>query len=189
MKRLILMALFCSAVGGCATTDAGPAIAGAYASNPMPGDQESDASHRGTRDYTLTLYEDGTYVAGWLLRIDGRRILTMIHSGVEPYDLQTNSRGSWRMTDGKLILRSVGPAYSVTEMTRRQSVRSILPEESQADVFVGNGHWVIVWKAVEYHIEDHSWEKTPNKSADSTVSAGTPAAEQPRVPASAASHL
>ena len=32
-------------------------------------------------------------------------------------------------------------------------------------------------------------EEKPNKSADSTTSAGTSAAEQPRVPASAASHL
>jgi hypothetical protein len=184
-KRLILAAIFLSTVGGCATTAAGPAIAGSYAPNPIPGDQDSDASHRGTRDYTLTLYEDGTYVAGWWLYFDGKRILTMMFSGLEPYDLQTNSRGSWRIADGKLILRSVGPAHSVTETTRRQSVRSIHPEESQADLFLRNGRWVVVWKDIEYP----SRQETPNKSADSTASAGTSAAGQPRVPPSAASHL
>jgi len=35
----------------------------------------------------------------------------------------------------------------------------------------------------------HQVDKLPNKSADSTTSAGTSAAEQPRVPASAASRL
>jgi protein TonB len=39
--------------------------------------------------------------------------------------------------------------------------------------------------SVEFHLE----QKAPNQSADSTTSAGTSAAEQPRVPASAASHL
>jgi len=38
---------------------------------------------------------------------------------------------------------------------------------------------------IEFHLE----QKAPNQSADSTASAGTSAAGQPRVPASSASHL
>jgi hypothetical protein len=52
---------------------------------------------------------------------------------------------------------------------------------------------VVEISPVDFHgtitVEMAPADTPPNKSADSTASAGTPAAEQPRVPASTASHL
>jgi hypothetical protein len=151
MKRHIIAAIFVTIFAGCGMTPSRAPIAGFYASNPVHEEEDwkwaDGRSHTATRDLTLTLYPNGDYRARWEMYHDGE----LVHfSGLMPYDFQTNSTGTWTLSNGRLLLRSSGPAYIVTAMMLRQQGGTVTPEESEAAVSFRDGHWIIVWNQTEY---------------------------------------
>jgi hypothetical protein len=90
--------------------------------------------------------------------------------------------GRWCLDrGGRLVLHYVSKdkkqseaVFTVREADGRIILKLTSPEEFPFVTFFG---------------DEYPKEEAPNKSADSTPSAGTSAAEQPRAPASAASHL
>ena len=131
-----------------------------------------------TRELTLTLFPDGSFITWFQDYFDG----TIIHfSGLAAYDLQANARGTWRFANGRLFLRAVGPSYIVTQWAMGADA-SFPTEEDQATAVYRDGHWDITWKQTEYVFK----KAVPNKSPLPTPASGTPAAGAPVVPSSGA---
>lgn len=168
--RIAIIVSFFVVVCGCAALAVRPQIAGYYASNPV-----TDAS--GNLNYTkwtLTLSPDGTYVAGRLRYLDGELARESV---LEGYDLRANSRGSWSLANGQLLLRTTSARDKLTEQMMREHGHVVTPEESVARVVLREGHWVIDWKQVEYRYV----ALAPNRSSDPTLSSVTPpAVQEPR---------
>jgi hypothetical protein len=155
MKLFIPVVFAAIALAGCVMAPTKSSISGLFASNPVREDpshfQWADGKDRVvTTDLTLRLSPDGSFSTWSRMYFDGEVVR---FSGLAAYDLQTNSKGSWRIADGKLILRSMGPTYFVTDMMWQQTGKTMVPEESQADLIRRNGQWHIVWKNVEYTLQ------------------------------------
>jgi hypothetical protein len=104
-----------------------------------------------------------------------------------------------KVTPGRWIPHPEVVLFLVPLLWRQQTTSSWYEADRSLTVVTkGYGHeltfWVILFAIAElllFQIFTRLSQNgnVPNQAADSTVSAGTSAAEQPRVPASAASHL
>jgi len=137
-----------------------PPIAGFYASARRFTNDPKRPGNPGRfgRELTLTLSPAGGYHAWWREYYDGAPVR---FSGLMPYDLQTNSTGSWTISDGQLFFRSTGPSYVVTRWMMEKNGTTITPEQGEASIDYRDGHWVIVWKETEYIRQDDEPNKAP----------------------------
>ena len=159
MKLYTIAATLIMFLCGCAMTATRQSIAGVYSSNLVPAQVDARSLPYST-DLTLTLYADGKYRA-WERMFSGGRYDRV--SALTFYDLKGNSRGSWTVVDGRLLLRSIGTADGFQEARMRQDGRglSIAPEESEASITSKDGHWIIVWNKTEYTFEEKAAEHSP----------------------------
>jgi hypothetical protein len=177
VRRYVLTASLFLVACGCATFSIKQPIAGYYASNPVPEDSKSwnwadGQRHLVTLEWTLTLFPDGTYVAGWRRYLDGEFIRESV---LAAYELRGNSRGSWTLANRQLLLRSVGARDTLLiGKNMRDNGRLITPENSEAHVTLKEGHWIIDWNQIEYRYI----APAPNQSPDPTPTSVTPAGGQ-----------
>jgi len=125
----------------------------------------------------IELSSDGRYASGHQHYVDGAPTAFIVEVPAGGFS-EGSSKGSWRLVDDRLHLKSDFPVYT-------NAFGEFAPGGvAEALIIRKNDDWLIEWDHNEF-----VRTKPPNKSSDSTTSAGTSAAGQPRVPASAASHL